>query len=81
MNIDVHAYWCVYLFICRLISKYHPKNVVVQTEAQKASLQSRIKAYLYLLESGRLDLVPLWADCVDDIVNTMDAGEYLYFCT
>ena len=77
----ISTYICVYLFICRLIGKYHPKNVTVQKEAQRASLQSRIKAYLYLQESGRLDVVPLWADCMDDIINTMDAGEYLYDCT
>ena len=76
--IYIHAYiFCVYLFVCRLIGKYHPKNVAAQKEAQKASFQSRIKAYLYLQESGRLDVVPLWADCMDDIINTMDAGEYL----
>ena len=62
-------------FICRLISKYHPKHVSAQKDAQKASLQSRIKAFLHLFKSGRLDAVPLWADCMDNIVNTMDAGE------
>jgi hypothetical protein len=60
-----------------LICKYHPKYVLAQEEAQKASLQSRVKAFLHLLEAGRIDTVPLWADCVDDIINTMDAGVIL----
>ena len=83
----MHMY--MYMCMCRLICKYHPKYVLAQEEAQKASLQSRVKAFLHLLEAGRIDTVPLWADCVDDIINTMDAGEsyvhavcaYMYICT
>ena len=75
-NIHVH---CIMLHLRRLISKYHPKHISARDEALKASLQDRVQAFCHLLESGRLDPVPLWTDFVDDIVNAMDAGKYIVF--
>ena len=60
----------------RLVGKYHPKHISSREEAQKSSLQSRLQSFLFLLESGRLGDVPLWAECVDEIVSTMDSGEF-----
>ena len=66
---------CVFVNI-RLVAKYHPEHISSREEAHKASLQSRLQSFLFLLESGRLDNVPLWSECADDIVGTMDAGEF-----
>jgi hypothetical protein len=60
-----------------LISKYHPKHILSREEAQKTNLQSRLKSFVYLLESGRLDKVPISAESADDIISTMDAGVIL----
>ena len=38
-------------------------------------LQSRVKGFLYLLESGSLDNVSLSQNHGDDIVRLMDTGE------
>lgn len=73
-----HTCICI-LSLHRLISRYHPKHISAREEAMKASLQSRVQAFVHLLESGRLDNVPLWTDCVDDIVNSMDAGNYMVY--
>ena len=43
-------------------------------EAVAANLQSRVRAFLFLLESGRLDKVPLSCDKQEEIINVMDAG-------
>lgn len=59
---------------CRLIGKYHPKHISAREEVQKASLQSRLKAFQYLFDCGRLEGVSLSAENVDDVINTMDAG-------
>ena len=59
----------------RLVSKYHPKCIASQDEAQKTNLQSRLKAFVFLLESGKLEGVPVSTDYMDDIVRTMDAGK------
>ena len=69
--------WCAhcYINVYRLISKYHPKHISSREEAQKISLKSRLESFIFLLESGRLDDVPLWSDCADEIVSTMDSGE------
>jgi hypothetical protein len=67
---------CVFVNI-RLVAKYHPEHISSREEAHKASLQSRLQSFLFLLESGRLDNVPLWSECADDIVGTMDAGVIL----
>lgn len=55
---------------------YHPKRVSAQEEAAAANLQSRVKAFLFLLESGRLDKVPLGCDKPEDIITVMDTGVY-----
>ena len=73
---------CIYFTLVsfsRLINKYHPKYVTSREEAQQSSLQSRIQAFLFLLESGRFDSISLWTECLDAIVKTMDTGKYILF--
>ena len=53
---------------------YHPKRVSAQKEAAAANLQSRVKAFLFLLESGRLDNIPLSCDRSEDVITLMDTG-------
>jgi len=55
---------------------YHPKRVSAQKEAAAANLQSRVKAFLFLLESGWLDNVPLSCDRSEDVITLMDTGAY-----
>ena len=78
VSVGVHcniALLChVHIRVCRFIEKYHPTRVSALNEAVAANLQSRVKAFLFLLESGRLDKVPLSCDKQEEIVNVMDAG-------
>ena len=60
----------------RLVGKYHPEHISSREEAHKASLQSRLQSFFFLLESDQLDNVSLWSECADEIVSTMDAGEF-----
>ena len=59
----------------RFISQYHPKNVKSSNEQNATYLQSRVKGFLYLLESGSLETVSLSQDHGDDIIKLMDTGE------
>ena len=59
----------------RLITQYHPKNVKSSKEQNATYLQSRVKGFLYLLESGSLETLPLSQDHADDIIKLMDTGE------
>lgn len=59
---------------CRFISKYHPKNVNQSKETDAANLQSRVKAFLFLLESGSIDSVSISMDNSEDIIKMMDSG-------
>ena len=78
VSVDVHCnialLWHVHVCVCRFIEKYHPTRVSALNEAVAANLQSRVRAFLFLLESGRLDKVPLSCDKQEEIVNVMDAG-------
>ena len=65
---------CCSVHVFRFIEKYHPKRVSALNEAAATNLQSRVKAFLFLLESGRLDKVPLSCDKQEEIVTIMDAG-------
>ena len=62
------------MFSCRLISKYHPKQISTLEEVRKASLQSRLKAFQHLFVSGHLQNVALCTEYVDNIIKAMDAG-------
>lgn len=46
-----------------------------QRETSAVNLQDRLRAFLFLLESGRLSAVPLNYDKVEEITKLMDAGE------
>ena len=59
----------------RLITQYHPKNVKSSKEQNATYLQSRVKGFLYLLESGSLETLPLSQNHGDDIIKLMDTGE------
>ena len=58
----------------RFISKYHPTVLQKQKEESAANLKKRLAAFQFLLDSGRLDSVPLSTDCTDKVTKVMDAG-------
>lgn len=59
---------------CRFISKYHPKNITQSKELEVSNLQSRLRAFLFLLESGLVGSVSVSLDSQDDVVKVMDSG-------
>lgn len=57
------------------MSLYHPTNLATAKEEASSHLHSRVEAFLFLWESGRLDQVSLTTKYTDQIVTTMDAGK------
>lgn len=70
---------CAHAILCpllsRFISLYHPTILAKAKEEAAAHLQSRLAAFLFLLESGRLDGVSLCQENASDIVKVMDTGK------
>ena len=64
------------LRIHRLISRYHPVPMEARKTANASNLQARVAAFMFLMQSGRLDKVPLnYCSSADEITKAMDAGE------
>ena len=74
------SYWCGWpcvtdAHMCRFMSKYHPTFIKKQKDDNVINLKRRLAAFQFLLESGRLDNIPLSTDCSDKVTKVMDAGK------
>ena len=65
----------VHPLLLRFLSLYHPTMLATAKEEATAHLQSRLAAFSFLLESGRLEGVPLYQGHTGDIVKVMDTGK------
>lgn len=59
----------------RFMALYHPTNLAHTNEEATAHLRSRLSAFTFLLESGRLDGFSLCQEQTKEIVKVMDTGE------
>jgi hypothetical protein len=59
----------------RFMSLYHPTNLANAKKEAAAHLQSRLAAFMFLLESKRLDTVSLFQGHTSELVKIMDTGK------
>ncbi len=64
------------LRISRFLSLYHPTNLARAKEENATHLSSRLGAFFFLMESGRLDAVSLSQEHIEEIVRVMDSGKW-----
>lgn len=56
------------------LSLYHPTNLARAKEENATHLSSRLGAFFFLMESGRLDAVSLSQEHIEEIVRVMDSA-------
>ena len=66
---------CISWLLPRFMSLYHPTNLAQSKEEANTHLRSRVEAFTFLLDSGKLDEVSLSQAHSDDIIKVMDSGE------